>query len=133
MCLRRVFVTKTSRKNIKEASPSSKGRLLGYKNYKKYSDGSLCSDYGSAKVGKWQDADDSVIDSDDYDNEYYTSGFHIFLDPTDASAYNAFGQVYLVEFEDIVAIGKNSDSNIGITVIAKRMKVLRKYNVGEKK
>lgn len=79
------------------------------------------------KIGEWIKSKDLIIEGNCCDKSY-TSGFHIFTNQEDAKQYQDSYTVFLVEFCDIVAVGKQSDNDIGLTVVAKRMKLLRKIS-----
>jgi hypothetical protein len=125
MCLSTVYV---SAKNNGRVSKKM-GKLYGYKSIDVYGKSLSGTDYlRDIKLNKWMTANDLLIKYE-YD-KYYTSGFHIFLDKFDAKDYCG-NSVFLVEFSDIVSIGKNTENNKAPTVIAKRMKVIRKLKPSE--
>lgn len=142
MCLAVVNFTKLGKGN---KIVSKGGRFIGYKSFSieevyNLEDNSYTGKYEIQplygmdkipKIGQWIKADDSVIEGDedeDGNQQDYTSGFHIFSSLQDAIDYQVQHTVFLVEFEDIVGIGKQSISNEGVTVIAKKMKLLRKIS-----
>jgi hypothetical protein len=123
MCMSKVYLTRIKKNNYYQIA-SKEGVFRGYKSFKVSKDGVL--DRGcfwvveKPKIGKWYSASNEVV------NDLYTSGFHIFLDKRDAHSYRIIdGKVYLVEFSDIVAIGKQSSSNKDLTVVAKKMRILK--------
>lgn len=61
------------------------------------------------------------------DGKTYPAGFHIYKNINDAkdSAYYHNGVVVEVEYDDIQCVGKNSHKDKGLTIIARKMKVLR--------
>lgn len=78
----------------------------------------------SVSKNKWLKSTNTTILSDDGIN--YESGFHIYLNEQDAIY---FAQQYRhtaivkVWYKNVVAVGKNSESDSGDTVIAKDMKI----------
>jgi hypothetical protein len=129
MCLSQIFVTAKNSKG-KVAAKVGKLRGTGYKVLT--SDGKAPSYHkGPAfKKGVWYKSDDCVID------ENYTSGFHILVNEYDADRYHENApidtdrvlDVWLVEFDDVVAVGKDSNfyDDDGMCIVAKRMRLLEK-------
>ena len=119
MCLNRVFLTRRVGVGRKV---DHNGKMFGYKSLSR-ENGRILFNNGSTTLGKWEESTRDVIESNDK-NKKYCCGFHIFLDKKDASNYG-FRQIFLVEFDDIVSIGKQSDGNVGLTVIARKMKIIK--------
>lgn len=124
MCLARVY---TSNINTKlKRSPKYTNTFRGYKAYYDHGDGRLSMDKGYVKKKGWNTANNEIIG-----HRSYSSGFHIFTSIIDAAKYYSKYSVYLVEYKDIVTIGKQDDDDEGITVVAKQMRVIRKLSSKE--
>jgi hypothetical protein len=70
------------------------------------------------KVGEWTEDKQLIILGSGEDQ--YICGFHIYPTMQDVQASIYVGEVYEVEYTDIVAEGTESDSNV---VIARRIKI----------
>jgi hypothetical protein len=127
MCLAEVFLTRKKDGKIVEKN----GTFFGYKSLIETSSGRISSDWFHASKGdtKWKNASNEVLGSN---LNRYTSGFHIFLDYNDCLTYHGDAKyVYLVEFQNIVAIGKQFSGDKGLTVTAKKMRIVRKAEKGK--
>lgn len=143
MCLHVVYTSNINNKN--KIGIKHTGLFRGYKAYF-MDNGRLYNDVNSVHPKKWNKANNVKIDIYESGNLYYPSGFHIFTDVEDALAYGDFSSYYepheygintpaifLVEYKNIVAIGKQWESDLGLTVIAKDMRVVRKLSYKEVK
>lgn len=134
MCLQVVNLTSLNTKN----KPSAKmGLFRGFKSLEPWYDNKIekeLKDYFNlmdkkVKLGVWYDATNLVLGGDD--NRPYTSGFHVFENSQDACEYGCgWDEVYVVEFKDIVAVGRQNSYNKGLTFVAKKMRIVRKAKNG---
>ncbi len=130
MCLNDVYVT---RKRVKKPSETAAkdGTFFGYKSFVAVTEDGKIHAGGMfnnkpLSIGKWMRASDRTIKSNNIVGERYTSGFHIFLKEIDAKKYRRSGVTFLIEFKDIVAIGKQNSYNRGLTVIAKKIRIIKR-------
>lgn len=127
MCLNNVYLTR-KQKNSHSQTAAKDGVFIGYKSFMRGLDGEVTnSSFGPKKqlpkIGQWVTANNQRINSNQ-PNNMYTSGFHIFLNLTDAKNYRP--AVFLVEYKDIVAVGKQASKDKGVTVVAKKMRLLER-------
>lgn len=129
MCLAKVHVTLRNKEG--DVTPKE-GKFVGYKAFKLNSKGAVCPPaFGPSKgvptLGRWRTASNTVLNQNSTKSTDYTSGFHIFLSEEDAREYKSSpAAIFEVEFKEIVAIGKQDTSDNGLTVVAKKMKLVKR-------
>lgn len=128
MCLAKVFMTLRN----KEGNVSPKeGRLIGYKSFGIDLDGEVRPYQNSnnvPQIGRWRTSSHKVLNQGKSRLGLdYTSGFHIFLTEDDARNYRTYkSAVFQVEYKDIVAIGKQNSKDKGLTIIANKMRLIKR-------
>lgn len=145
MCLSVVDLTKVSAKTGDVVCRD--GIFVGYKAFDRevdeiYEEDEDSEDYGDfieeietvhpgllkkmPKIGQWIKASNEIIEEDS--DDAYTSGFHIFTNKLDAENYIPDAAVFKVEFKNICAVGKQSEGDDGVTIIAKEMRLLKRVD-----